>query len=153
MQFGKIVTISRRTLRQFFLTNQSRYNTLCNTSITAFRFLCKIGDFEIARLVCLQNKVCWHSLERLSFLKFHLEINRWQYVCNNVYSLWIWKPQLMKPIMRINPPLIKMTNGKSDRNEGCLYSKSILILLLLSSFAFSLLLYAAVRPNPIKENV
>ena len=31
--------------------------------------------------MCLQNKVCRHS-----FSKLHLAINRWQYLCNNVYT-------------------------------------------------------------------
>ena len=49
-------------------------------------FLCKIGDFEMARLVCLQNKVSWHSHE----------INWWQYFCNNVYSILVF--EIQKPI-------------------------------------------------------
>ena len=31
---------------------------ICNTVLPPFDFLCKIGDFEIARLISLQNKVC-----------------------------------------------------------------------------------------------
>ena len=36
---------------------------------------------KVARLVCLQNKVCWHSLTRHRFKKLHLAINRWLTMC------------------------------------------------------------------------
>ena len=47
--------------------------------------LCKFGNFELAWLVCFENKVGWHSLVRYSFSKLHLEINKWQYLYSNVY--------------------------------------------------------------------
>ena len=43
------------------------FQTLCNTRIATFWFSCKIVDFEMARIVCLQNKVCWHSLVNTAF--------------------------------------------------------------------------------------
>ena len=51
-----------------------------------FDFLCKIGDFELAVLVSLQNKVCLHSLRRHSFFKIASR-NQWMAIqfCNNVY--------------------------------------------------------------------
>ena len=41
------------------LTAITKQFTLCYTQVLpTFDFLCKIGDFIIAQLVCLQNKVC-----------------------------------------------------------------------------------------------
>ena len=67
--------------------------TICYTAITTLWFSCKIGDFETAQLVCLQDNAWWHSLIRLSFSKLHLEINIWQFVAMCILTYWgdfIW---------------------------------------------------------------
>ena len=46
-----------------------------------FDFLYESDDFEIAWLVCLQNKICQNAFVRQSFSKLHLEINRWHNTC------------------------------------------------------------------------
>ena len=59
---------------------------MCMIMIITFDFLRKIGDFEIARLVGYEIKF----LDTLSYdkaiQKLHLEINTYQYLCNNVYN-------------------------------------------------------------------
>ena len=81
-------------------------NIPCNTSIAPFWFLCKIGDFETALFVCLQNKVYSHFLVRRRFSKLHLIINSWQpaLVCSNNVNFFVifcelaWAPLQFKKL-------------------------------------------------------
>ena len=77
---------------------------------------------EIARLICLQKKVCLHALIRQIFSILHLKITRWQYLCNTV----VYKASLFMCFLRFRKSLpwlavLLANQGKLFKNALCMW--------------------------------